>query len=67
MREVTLDSFRGLACAGGFSFADCLGSATGWCATIVRDESLRAMFARFFARTDAFAIGICTQRFLSKR
>ena len=27
---VTLDSFRGLACSGGFSFADCLGSAKGW-------------------------------------
>ena len=30
--SITLDRFRGVVFVGGFSYADVLGSAKGWCA-----------------------------------
>lgn len=57
--RVTLDGFRGLAAAGGFSYGDVLGAGGGWAKTILHNSRLADMFAEFFARPDTFALGIC--------
>ena len=55
----TLDGFRGIIACGGFSYGDVLGAGEGWAKTILYNERARAQFAEFFARDDAFALGIC--------
>ena len=55
----SLDEYAGLAAPGGFSYGDVLGAGRGWAQSILLDERLREPFARFFAYTDRFAIGIC--------
>ncbi len=57
--EVTLTSFRGLVACGGFSYGDVLGAGEGWAKTILFNARARAEFAAFFARNDAFALGVC--------
>ncbi len=47
-----------IAC-GGFSYGDVLGAGEGWAKTILYHERARPMFEEFFARTDAFALGVC--------
>uniref|UniRef100_A0A914YYR7 phosphoribosylformylglycinamidine synthase n=1 Tax=Panagrolaimus superbus TaxID=310955 RepID=A0A914YYR7_9BILA len=54
-----LDQFRGIAFVGGFSFADVLGSAKGWAATISFNEKICEMFQTFKNRKDTFSLGIC--------
>lgn len=57
---VTLDSFRGVAFVGGFSYADVMDSAKGWAGSIRYNEQLLAQFDRFInQRTDTFSLGIC--------
>ncbi|XP_060531462.1 phosphoribosylformylglycinamidine synthase [Cylas formicarius] len=57
--EANLDRFRGLIFPGGFSYADVLGSAKGWAASILFNEKVKQQFTRFFNRPDTFSLGIC--------
>ncbi|XP_028558155.2 phosphoribosylformylglycinamidine synthase [Podarcis muralis] len=57
--EMTLDSFRGLVFVGGFSYADVLGSAKGWAASVTFNRRAQAQFQAFHRRRDTFSLGIC--------
>ena len=54
-----LEDFAGLVACGGFSYGDVLGAGSGWARSILYNEALKEMFARFFAREDTFALGVC--------
>lgn len=54
-----LSEFKGLVACGGFSYGDVLGAGRGWGASILFNEQMRSQFAEFFAREDAFALGVC--------
>ncbi len=54
-----LSDFQGLAACGGFSYGDVLGAGSGWAKTILFNEELKEMFAKFFARADSFSLGVC--------
>jgi phosphoribosylformylglycinamidine synthase len=54
-----LQDFDGFGACGGFSYGDVLGAGEGWAKTILYNPLLNAMFERFFARRDSFAIGVC--------
>lgn len=54
-----LASFKGIACAGGFSYGDVLGAGGGWAKTVLYNERLLEMFKTFFERGDTFGLGIC--------
>ncbi|KAF9606409.1 hypothetical protein IFM89_025098 [Coptis chinensis] len=56
---ISLDEFRGIAFVGGFSYADVLGSAKGWSASIRFNEPLLKQFQEFYNRPDTFSIGVC--------
>ncbi len=55
----SLSEFKGVVACGGFSYGDVLGAGEGWAKSILFHAAVRAEFERFFARTDAFAFGIC--------
>jgi phosphoribosylformylglycinamidine synthase len=55
----SLDGYRGVVACGGFSYGDVLGAGEGWAKSILYHERARPMFAEFFARSDAFALGVC--------
>src|SRR4029077_3874249 len=55
----SLAAFKGLVACGGFSYGDVLGAGEGWAKSILFHEAVREEFVRFFARRDAFALGIC--------
>ena len=57
--RVSLRDFDGLAACGGFSYGDVLGAGEGWAKSILFHERTRDEFAAFFAREDAFALGVC--------
>ncbi|XP_043359671.1 phosphoribosylformylglycinamidine synthase isoform X3 [Dermochelys coriacea] len=57
--ETTLESFRGLVFVGGFSYADVLGSAKGWAASVTFNPRARAQFEAFHRRRDTFSLGVC--------
>jgi phosphoribosylformylglycinamidine synthase len=57
--RVSLREFRGVVACGGFSYGDVLGAGEGWAKSILFNERARAEFAAFFARNDAFALGVC--------
>lgn len=57
--RIDLSGFKGLAAAGGFSYGDVLGAGGGWAKTILHNARLSDEFARFFARSDTFALGVC--------
>ncbi|CAD5214536.1 unnamed protein product [Bursaphelenchus okinawaensis] len=57
--HVSLSQFKGIAFVGGFSYADVLGSAKGWAATIQMHESLAVEFENFRRRKDTFSFGVC--------
>ncbi len=57
--RISLRDFRGVAACGGFSYGDVLGAGEGWAKSILFHERARAEFAAFFAREDAFALGVC--------
>lgn len=57
--RVTLDRYRGVVFPGGFSYADTLGSAKGWAASITYNEPLRRQFLHFKNRSDTFSLGVC--------
>jgi len=54
-----LAQFVGLAACGGFSYGDVLGAGAGWAKSILFNARLQEMFARFFARPETFALGVC--------
>ena len=54
-----LAGFKGLVACGGFSYGDVLGAGEGWAKSILFHAAVREEFARFFARADSFALGIC--------
>jgi len=56
---VKLDSFRGLAACGGFSYGDVLGAGEGWAKSILFNANARSEFERFFNRKDTFTLGVC--------
>ena len=56
---LTLEAFRGLIFPGGFSYADVLGSARGWAATMKFNPVIEQQLKRFRARTDTFSLGVC--------
>ncbi len=57
--RVKLDDFHGIIAVGGFSYGDVLGAGEGWAKTILFNEKLSEQFARFFARSDSFGLGVC--------
>jgi phosphoribosylformylglycinamidine synthase len=54
-----LPGFDGIVACGGFSYGDVLGAGEGWAKSILFAPRLRDAFARFFARGDTFALGVC--------
>jgi phosphoribosylformylglycinamidine synthase len=54
-----LAGFRGLVACGGFSYGDVLGAGQGWAKSILFHPRARDAFARFFARPETFALGVC--------
>ncbi|KAH9424854.1 hypothetical protein DERP_012341 [Dermatophagoides pteronyssinus] len=58
-QAVNLDHFRGLIFPGGFSYADVLGSARGWAATLKYNSNVEAQLQRFKHRNDTFSLGVC--------
>jgi phosphoribosylformylglycinamidine synthase len=57
--RVSLKDFRGLAACGGFSYGDVLGAGEGWAKSALFNDRARAEFKAFFAREDAFGLGVC--------
>lgn len=55
----SLDTFRGVAFVGGFSYADVLDSAKGWAGVIRFNPELNDEFERFYHREDTFSLGVC--------
>uniref|UniRef100_A0A8B9HYX9 Phosphoribosylformylglycinamidine synthase n=1 Tax=Astyanax mexicanus TaxID=7994 RepID=A0A8B9HYX9_ASTMX len=55
----TLDPFRAVVFVGGFSYADVLGSAKGWAATVTFNTRAREEFERFRRREDTLSLGVC--------
>ncbi|XP_019752515.1 phosphoribosylformylglycinamidine synthase isoform X3 [Hippocampus comes] len=56
---VTLEPFRAVVFVGGFSYADVLGSAKGWAATVAYNAAAKAQFDRFRRRADTLSLGVC--------
>ena len=54
-----LKRFAGLVACGGFSYGDVLGAGSGWAKSVLFNERLKEMFARFFARPGTFSLGVC--------
>jgi len=57
--RLNLAEFAGLVACGGFSYGDVLGAGGGWAKSILFNARGRDQFEAFFARSDAFALGIC--------
>ena len=57
--RVRLDSFKGFAAGGGFSYGDVLGAGEGWAKSILFNPRARGEFEVFFGRSDSFALGVC--------
>ncbi|KAJ1521156.1 hypothetical protein ONE63_002851 [Megalurothrips usitatus] len=57
--KITIESFRGVIFPGGFSYADVLGSAKGWAASLLFHPKLREQFKAFAQRKDTFSLGVC--------
>lgn len=58
-KKVTAEQFRGIIFPGGFSYADVLGSAKGWAASLMFNPILRKQFQAFADRKDTFSLGVC--------
>ncbi|KAB1266424.1 Phosphoribosylformylglycinamidine synthase, partial [Camelus dromedarius] len=56
---IRLDTFRGVAFVGGFSYADVLGSAKGWAAAVTFNPQAGAELRHFRQRPDTFSLGVC--------
>lgn len=58
-KTVDLNSFRGIAACGGFSYGDVLGAGNGWAKSILLSQVGRRQFVEFFERDDTFALAVC--------
>ncbi|XP_040857208.1 phosphoribosylformylglycinamidine synthase [Ochotona curzoniae] len=56
---IGLDTFRGVAFVGGFSYADVLGSGKGWAAAVTFNPRAGSELRRFRKRPDTFSLGVC--------
>ncbi len=56
--RINLDTFRGIAFVGGFSFADVLDAGKGW-AGVIKFNDIAEQFDRFYKRPDTFSLGVC--------
>ena len=56
---LSLDSFKGIAACGGFSYGDVLGAGEGWAKSILFNDQARSQFQQFFNRDDTFGLGVC--------
>ncbi|KAM9763176.1 phosphoribosylformylglycinamidine synthase isoform 1-T1 [Menidia menidia] len=57
--SLTLEPFKAVVFVGGFSYADVLGSAKGWAATVAYNPKAKAEFAHFRQREDTLSLGVC--------
>ncbi len=57
--SVDLQSFRGIAACGGFSYGDVLGAGEGWAKSILYNNRAYDQFSAFFERSDSFGLGVC--------
>uniref|UniRef100_M4AAV8 Phosphoribosylformylglycinamidine synthase n=1 Tax=Xiphophorus maculatus TaxID=8083 RepID=M4AAV8_XIPMA len=57
--SLTLKPFKAVVFVGGFSYADVLGSAKGWAATVAYNPKAKAEFERFQRREDTLSLGVC--------
>ncbi|KAJ3327451.1 hypothetical protein HDU76_011782, partial [Blyttiomyces sp. JEL0837] len=57
--KVSLQTFVGLACPGGFSYGDVLGAGAGWAKSALLNPVARKELVTFFNRKNTFTIGIC--------
>lgn len=57
--RVDLNDYKGLVACGGFSYGDVLGAGEGWAKSILFNAHVREKFEAYFAREDAFSLGIC--------
>ncbi|AYV82301.1 MAG: putative phosphoribosylformylglycinamidine synthase-like [Homavirus sp.] len=57
--DLTLNSFRGIAFAGGFSYSDVFGAGQGWATIIKTNEHICNIFNDFRNRPDTFSLGVC--------
>ncbi|MCX6111667.1 MAG: phosphoribosylformylglycinamidine synthase, partial [Proteobacteria bacterium] len=58
-KRFNLKSFNGIVACGGFSYGDVLGAGSGWAKSILFNDELKEMFAKFFERKETFALGVC--------
>lgn len=58
-KKTFLENYRGIVFPGGFSYADTLGSAKGWAASIMHSDLLRPQLTAFKNRKDTFSLGVC--------
>ncbi|CAL9695648.1 unnamed protein product [Knipowitschia caucasica] len=57
--SLTLDPFKAVVFVGGFSYADVLGSAKGWAATVAYNPKAKAQFDLFCQRSNTLSLGVC--------
>ncbi|MCK5810360.1 MAG: phosphoribosylformylglycinamidine synthase [Cocleimonas sp.] len=57
--KTSLNEFKGVVACGGFSYGDVLGAGGGWAKSILYNQRAKDEFSQFFAREDAFGLGIC--------
>lgn len=57
--SLTLDQFRGIAFAGGFSYSDVCGAGQGWANVIKNNTRINDVFNAFKNRTNTFSLGVC--------
>jgi len=57
--RASLDTFRGIAFVGGFSFADVMDSAKGWAGVIRYNDRVLSQMQAFKDRPDTFSLGVC--------
>lgn len=57
--DLTLEEFRGIAFAGGFSYSDVCGAGQGYACVIKNNKRINDVFNNFKNRTDTFSLGIC--------
>ncbi|XP_066960633.1 phosphoribosylformylglycinamidine synthase isoform X1 [Macrobrachium rosenbergii] len=57
--RVSLNDFRGIIFPGGFSYADVLGSAVGWAASIQGRTEFKRVLESWKNRPDTFSLGVC--------
>jgi phosphoribosylformylglycinamidine synthase len=54
-----LNSYKGLAACGGFSYGDVLGAGRGWANKIIHNEDAYNALSLFFNSKDKFTLGVC--------